>query len=73
MEIEERLRFLVIENGMARSDISAPILPGYPRCCSMPSCWVSMLRDVRIDSSLYLLSGLNRRCGEAYAKDEQVV
>ena len=56
MEVERRLRFLVIENGMTRNDISASTFPGHPRCNSIPSCWVSMLRGVRFCSSLHLLS-----------------
>jgi hypothetical protein len=56
MEVERRMRFLVIENSMTRNDISASTFPGHPRCNSIPSCWVSMLRDVRFCSSLYLLS-----------------
>ena len=56
MEGERRMRFLVIENNMTRNDISASTFPGHPRCNSMPSCWVSMLRGVRFCSSLHLLS-----------------
>jgi hypothetical protein len=58
MEVERRMRFLVIENGMMRNDISASTFPGHPRCSSIPSCWVSMLRRVCFCSSLYLLSEL---------------
>ncbi len=58
MEIERRMRFSVIENSMARKDISASTFPGHPRCNSIPSCWVSMLRGVRFWASLHLLSEL---------------
>src|SRR5258706_5409524 len=50
------MRFLVIENRMTRNAISASTFPGHPRCNSIPSCWVSMLRGVRFCSSLHLLS-----------------
>src|SRR2546421_8530896 len=56
-----RMRFLVIENGMTRNEISASTFPGHPRCNSIPSCWVSMLRGVRFCSSLHLLSKLAAR------------
>src|SRR5947209_6980151 len=56
MGVERRMRFLVIENSMTRNDISASTFPGHPRCNSIPSCWVSMLRGVRFCSSLHLLS-----------------
>ena len=56
MEVERRMRFLVIENSMTRNAISASTFPGHPRCNSTPSCWVSMLRGVRFCSSLHLLS-----------------
>jgi hypothetical protein len=56
MEVERRMRFLVIENRMTRNAISASTFPGHPRCNSIPSCWVSMLRGVRFCSSLHLLS-----------------
>ena len=55
MEVERRMR-LVNENSMTRNDISASTFPGHPRCNSIPSCWVSMLRGVRFCSSLHLLS-----------------
>src|SRR6266704_6374681 len=58
MEVERRMRFLVIENSMTRNAISASTFPGHPRCNSTPSCWVSMLRGVRFCSSLHLLSEL---------------
>src|SRR5947209_2958965 len=51
-----RMRFLVIENSMTRNAISASMFLGHPRCNSIPSCWVSMLRGVRFCSSLHLLS-----------------
>src|SRR5438270_13956530 len=56
MEVERRMRFQVIENSMTRNAISASTFPGHPRCNSIPSCWVSMLRGVRFCSSLHLLS-----------------
>src|SRR5437588_5760426 len=56
MEVERRMRFLVIENSMTRNAISASTFPGHPRCNSIPSCWLSMLRCVRFCSSLHLLS-----------------
>jgi len=56
MEIERRMHFLVIENSMTRNAISASTFPGHPRCSSIPSCWVSMLRGVRFWSYLHLLS-----------------
>src|SRR2546421_11970525 len=56
MEVERRMRFLVIENSMTRNAISASTFPGHPRCNSIPSCWLSMLRYVRFCSSLHLLS-----------------
>ncbi len=56
MEVERKMRFLVIENSMTRNAISASTFPGHPRCNSIPSCWVSMLRGVRFCSSLHLLS-----------------
>jgi hypothetical protein len=61
MEVERRVRFLVIENSMTRNAISASTFPGHPRCNSIPSCWVSMLRSVRFYSSLHLLSELAAR------------
>jgi hypothetical protein len=56
MEVERRMCFPGIENGMTRNDISASTFLGYPRCNSIPSCWVSMLRVVRFCSLLHLLS-----------------
>src|SRR5947209_17838340 len=56
MEVERRMRFLVIENSRTRNAISASTFPGHPRCNSIPSCWVSMLRGVRFCSYLHLLS-----------------
>ena len=56
MEVERRMRFLVIENSMTQNAISATTFPGHPRCTSIPSCWVSMLRGVRFWASLHLLS-----------------
>ena len=61
MEIEKRMCFLVIENNMTRNDISASTFPEYPRCNSIPSCRVSLLRDVRFWASLHLLSKLAAR------------
>src|SRR5438874_13073489 len=61
MEVERRMRFQVIENSMTRNAISASTFPGHPRCNSIPSCWVSMLRGVRFYSSLHLLSELAAR------------
>ncbi len=55
MEIEKRMRFLVIENSVTRNDISASTFPGHPRCNSIPSCQISMLRGVCDYSSLHLL------------------
>jgi hypothetical protein len=71
MEIERRRRFLVIENSMTRNDISASTFLEHPRCNSIPSCWVSMLRGVRFCSSLHLLSEYFRR-REACAKDNNL-
>src|SRR2546425_10137056 len=56
MEVERRMRFQVIENSMTRNALSASTFPGHPRCNSIPSCWVSMVRGVRFYSSLHLLS-----------------
>ena len=56
MEVERRMCFLVIENRMTRNAISASTFPGHPRCNSIPSCWISMLRGVFFWSFLHLLS-----------------
>src|SRR3989440_13057598 len=56
LEVERKMRFLVIENSRTRNTISASTFPGHPRCNSIPSCWVSMLRGVRFCSYLHLLS-----------------
>lgn len=61
MEIERRMRFLVIENSMTRNVIQVSTFSGHPRCNSIPSCWVSMLRGVRFWASLYILSELAAR------------
>jgi hypothetical protein len=56
LEVEWRMRYQVTENSMTRNDISASTFPGHPRCNSIPSCWVSMVRVVRFCSPLHLLS-----------------
>jgi hypothetical protein len=64
MEVERRMCFLVIENDMTRNAISASTFSGFPRYPqdnSIPSCQVSLLRDVRFGSSLHLLSKLAAR------------
>ena len=60
MEVERGMRFLMIENNMTRNDFSASTFPRHPRCNSIPSCWVAMLRGV-LRASLYLLSELAAR------------
>ena len=66
MEVERRMRLLVIENSRTRNAISASTFPGHPRCNSIPSCRVSMLRGVRFWASLRFLSELAARetCAE---------
>jgi hypothetical protein len=72
MEVERRMRFLVIENRMTRNAISASTFSGHPRCNSIPSCGVSLLRGVRLWSFLHLLSDPNWRRGKACAKDNNL-
>src|SRR6266700_7381477 len=56
MKVERRMRFLVIKNRMTRNAISASTFPEHPRCNSIPSCRVSMLRGARFWAYLYILS-----------------
>src|SRR5579872_2464856 len=67
MEVERRMWFLASENSMTRNDSVVFTFPGHPRCNSIPSCRVSMLRGIHLRSSLHLLSKLAAQ--EACAKD----
>lgn len=51
----------MIERGRTRNDCSASTRAGHPRCSSIPSCWLSMLRGVHLRASRHLLSELAER------------